>query len=231
MNLDLKEDFFEVVKRHRKINRRNFKVLLEKYEKENLEVTTYSTKNSISYEFNKKYNEVIREYNKMRGYIRFKEVFPEMILISRNILIEHRIGDLLANYFAKRYPQFCILILCNNKAFISSCRNDLSFPFKKYKKYQVWYKKFYDYEKFIEKFRYSVQNQIEDRIDVYGFSEKDFNESYYDIQYIRERKNITHALNMMPWKYQKKANLKYEQKAFLKEKMNYKNKKSITDYY
>ena len=227
-NIDLNENIFEVLKRHRKTNSKNFNVLIARYNKENLGVTTYSTKNSISYEFNKRYNEVIREYNKMRGYLRFKEVFPEMILLSRTVEFEHRIGDLIANHFAKRYPRFCVIIACNNKAYISTCRKDLSFKYKKYKKYRVWFVKFNHFEEFISEFRKKVQVQVAERIELSDFSEKDFNESYYDIQYIQERKNLPHALRMMPWKYQKKANLKHEQTLFLKEKMNT-PKKSVID--
>lgn len=227
-NVELNENVFEILKRHRKTSSKNFSVLVEQYNKENLGVTTYSTKKSISYEFHKRYNEVIREYNKMRGYIRFKDVFPEMILLSRNIQFEHRIGDLIANYFAKRYPRFCVVISCQNRAYISSCRSDLSFKFKKYKKYHVWFVKFNHLEEFIAEFRKKVKAQVYDRVELAEFREKDFNESYYNIQYIQERKNLSHALSMMPWKYQKKANLKHEQTIFLKEKMNA-PKKSIVD--
>ena len=201
---------------------------MERYNKENLGVTTYSIKSSASFEVNKRYNEVVREYNKMRGYIRFKDIFPEMILISRSIQFEHKIGDLIANYFAKRYPQFCIVIMCKNKAYISSRKMNLSFEYKKFKKYRVWLVKFEQPDEFIASFRNIVQEQVKERIDLQDFNEKDFNESYYNIQYIQERKNLTHALNMMPWKYQKKANLKHEHEFFLKEKMNA-PKKSVID--
>jgi len=230
-NVDIQENYLEIVERHKKSNRTELKKMVKKYWDENPEVTAYSNKNYISGIFNKRYREVIREYNKMRGLVRFSEVFPEMILFARNIGLEHRIGDLLANHFGKRYPQFCVVISSLKKAYIGSWRRDLTFPYKKSKRYPVWIKKFSEADDFIGEFRLLIQEQSQERIELFEFSDKEFHESYYDLQYISERKNLKHAQSMLPYKYIKKANLKHEEVFFLKEKMNFKGKKNIDEYF
>ena len=230
-NVDIQEDFVEIVQRHKKSNKTELKKLVKKYWDENPEVSAYAKKDSVSGIFNKRYREVIREYNKMRGYVRFSEVFPEMILFARNIMFEHKIGDLLTNYFAKRYPRFCVIISSGNKAFIGSWRKEISFPYKRSKRYPVWISKFQEVDDFIGEFRLLMQEQSQERIELFEFSEKEFHESYYDLQYISERKNLKHAQSMLPYKYIKKANLKHEELFFLKEKMNFKGKKNVDDFF
>ena len=230
-NVDIQEDFFEIVQRHKKSNRKELKKMVKKYWKENPQVSAYAKKDSTSGIFNKRYREVIREYNKMRGYVRFAEVFPEMILFARNIGFEHKIGDLLANHFGKRYPRFCVIISSLNKAYIGSWRKDLSFPYKKIKKYRVWITKFDNVDDFIRGFRLLIQEQSQERIELFEFSDKEFHESYYDLQYISDRKNLKHAQSMLPHKYIKKANMKHEEMFFLKEKMNFKGKKNVEDFF
>ncbi len=228
---DIEDDFLGIIKRHKKSERTEFKKLIKKYMNENPEVAAYAKKNSVSGIFNKRYQEVIREYNKMRGYVRFTEVFPEMILLAKNLTFEHDIGDMIANHFAKRYSRFIIIIRTSNKSYISTWRRDISLPYKKLKKNRVWIVKHETLKDFIDQFRLIIQEQTQERIEVFNFDQEEFHESYYDLQYVKERKNLRHAQAMLPHKYMKNANLQHEEMFFLKEKMNFKNKKKVIDYF
>ena len=67
-NVDLQEDFIEMVGRHKKSNKAEMKKLIKKYWEENPEVSAYSKNNSISSIFNQRYRDVIREYNRITSF-------------------------------------------------------------------------------------------------------------------------------------------------------------------
>ncbi|MHA1797485.1 MAG: DUF4130 domain-containing protein [Candidatus Helarchaeota archaeon] len=229
--IGINENFFEIINRHSTSKRQNSLIKRKKSNQYNYDMMKYPKQKLDDPKLIKKYREVIREYNKMRGLIKFDKVYPEMILLASNIFTQHDILDLLVEYFAKRYPQFCIAILTKTRAYIGSKRENLLLSFKKLKKYDVWVVKIQKRSDFINEFRLLIQEQIHDRIDLLDYSEEMFNEIYYNNQYIQERKNLRLANNKLPKKYIRKANLKHEEKIFLREETNFKGSKTIDEYF
>ncbi|MBD3229483.1 MAG: DUF4130 domain-containing protein [Candidatus Lokiarchaeota archaeon] len=169
--------------------------------------------------FHKIAREVALEYHRLRGYIHF-ELLLNLILFA-DINPEHKIIDILLNFFSNRFPKFIICFKNNNKIFLKTHRTDIEFKFEqnKNKYYILNNEHFSQLKKYLDKF--------DSKMDLGEFSD-DFWKKYYDSQYIETRDNIKLAKKLLPKKLRGKTKLEHE--FYMINNRKYK-KKEITDYF
>jgi len=205
--------------RHCNINKNDIISNIEKIYKRNPEVIqNKATKEAI--EFYKLAGEVVKEYHKLKGLVHF-DLYPEMVLLGI-INTEYDLIDLLLEFFMNRFPRFFICLEKKDWIFIGTKRTDIKFKYPVYK--NKYYKiKNLDFNEFLE----FINKNTNLRIDLGNFNNKDWI-NYYNSQYIKSRKNLRLAKQLLPIKFKKKTSLEHEFFIFDKEK--YASKK-ISDYF
>jgi probable DNA metabolism protein len=188
------EKNFSLAKRHKNFNP---KILTALKKQDKNKILSISTKEARQiYNWNR---QVANDYQRSRAFIRLN--ISKKGIVYGKITPEHFIEDLLARWFLSRFPLFTVILESKRGTFIISkdkslkkCRESLDSLLKEY-------------------------DSLPDNPllkDLSDFDAGSFWDSYYQSQYIKERKNPKYFLKNIPKKYLKDPNLNLEMKKFNK---------------
>lgn len=165
------------------------------------EIEARATKEArIVYNWNR---QVAGCYQRSRAFSRLK--INEHSIVYGEIEPEHYVEDLVAEWFLSRFPLFTVIIGSKRGTFVVSKDKDL----EKFDK---------GIDELLPKFEKRLpKNEI--LAELGSFKEDDFWESYYDSQFIKERKNTKYFLKNMPKKFHEWGSLELERKKFRKDKL------------